>query len=88
MPNVTQFEKNSFCRLLKIIDDVRILGHKHGDYSCYTPCTTEKTEVSFGKHGRQILCEASFGTAPATSYVVNGSLSVVVQFCKTVSAWN
>ena len=72
----TTGKKNSSYRLLKIIDDVRILGHKHGDYSCCTPCTTEKDEVSFGKHDRQRLCEASFGTAPATLYVVNSSLSV------------
>lgn len=75
MPSAKCDKKNSSCRLLKITDNVRILGHKHGDYSCYTPCTAEKAEVSFGKHaGRD--CEASFGTAPATSYVVNSSLSV------------
>jgi hypothetical protein len=73
VPNVTQFKKNSSYRLLKITDDVRILGHKHGDYPCYTPCTTEKAEVSFGKHNRQRLCEASYGTALATLYVVKNS---------------
>jgi len=78
--NVTQFEKTSSCRLLKIIGDIRILGHMEGDYSCYTPCATEKTEASFGKHGRQRICESSFGTAPATSYIVNISLSVTYHF--------
>lgn len=75
VPNVTQFETTLSCRLLNIID-IGILGHKNGDYSCYTPCATEKAEASFGKHGRQRLCEARFGTARATSYVVDSSVSV------------
>lgn len=73
MPNVTQFETTSSCRLLKITDDIKIYRHIKGDCSCYTPCTTEKAEVAFG---RQRLCDAKFGTAPATPYVVDRSLSV------------
>lgn len=76
--NMTQSESTASCKLLKITNDIRILRHKNGDYSCCTPCTAEKAEVSFGKQDRQRTREARPGTAHVTSWIVDSSVSITL----------